>query len=259
MVASDRISAFDYILTPTIPDKGAHPHRDDRVVVRPAGRLVANHFESVDDPVIPAAVARPGDGVPAARHGAGRGGRPRLPRRLGAARLPGDRRGVRRRAAGRAASTATGCPSRSSPRPPRPRSASTTRTSPTTRWSRRSAPRPRPNAARADPGHLHRRRRARRRRGASSWPTPSSSSAAIAPRAAGAGRRGAHAGLVAVLAGRRLACRAAAAELRQAVRPQLAAVRRVRLGPAGRRRAAAAARRGRRARPGRATSRPTSG
>ena len=71
----------------------------------------------------------------AAGHGAGRGRGARVPHRLGAARLPRDRRGLRRAAAGRAASTATGCPSRSSRRRRRPRSASTTRTSPTTRSS----------------------------------------------------------------------------------------------------------------------------
>ena len=54
MVASDRISAFDYVLASTIPDKG-------RILTAMTvwwfGRLdgiVANHLISVDDPVIPA-------------------------------------------------------------------------------------------------------------------------------------------------------------------------------------------------------------
>ena len=65
----------------------------------------------------------------------GRVRRPRLPHRLRAARLP---RRPARCAASRCppgSRTAAGCPSRSSRRPPRPRSASTTRTSRSTPWS----------------------------------------------------------------------------------------------------------------------------
>ena len=92
------------------------------------------------------------------------------------------------------------CPSRCSPRRPRPRSATTTRTSPSTQavdligdGAGRAGPR---RLARALPpgrrvgrraGHHHRRHQVRARPGR---------------RRAGAGRRGAHPGLVALLAGR---------------------------------------------------------
>ena len=74
----------------------------------------------------------------------------------------------------------------------------------------------------------------------------------------GARRRGAHAGLVAVLAGRRVAARPRAAVVRQADRAQLAALAGVRAGtarPASRRRRC---RPRSSSAPGRATSRPTS-
>ena len=50
MVASDRISAFDYVLEPAIPDKGADPHAAVAVVVRPARRPRAQHVTSIDVP-----------------------------------------------------------------------------------------------------------------------------------------------------------------------------------------------------------------
>ncbi len=65
----------------------------------------------------------------------------------------------------------------------------------------------------------------------------------------GAGRRGAHPRLVAVLAGRRVAARSRPAVVRQADRPRLAHLARVGLGPDLRRGAAAAAGRGRGAHP----------
>ena len=88
------------------------------------------------------------------------------------------RRGLRHPAAGRAARTASGCPSRSSPRPPRPPSASTTRTSTTPPWSATvgddvAAETARADARRSTPGPRRSPATA-----ASSWPTPRSSSAA---------------------------------------------------------------------------------
>ena len=70
--------------------------------------------------------------------------------------------------------------------------------------------------------------RDRRRRAGSCWPTRSSSSAWRGG-VAGARRRGAHPGLVPLLAGGDLVARVGAAVVRQAVRPRLADV--VRLGP----------------------------
>ena len=72
-----------------------------------------------------------------------------------------------------------------------------------------------------------------------------------------AGRRGAHPRLVALLGGRRLAAGPGPAVVRQADRPQLAALARVRLGPTLGGRAAGAARPRSSSTRGRATSRPT--
>ena len=85
-------------------------------------------WSSVDDPGDPG--RRGGAGRCWCRRlddAAGRVRRPRLPDRLRAGRLPRDRRGLRRPAAARAGGRVAGCPSRSSRRPPRRRSASTTR------------------------------------------------------------------------------------------------------------------------------------
>ena len=54
MVATDRISAFDHILTPTIPDKGRILTAMTVWWFGQLAALVPNHFESVDDPVLPA-------------------------------------------------------------------------------------------------------------------------------------------------------------------------------------------------------------
>ena len=144
MVASDRISIFDFVLDTTIPDKGEILTRMSLWWFEQLADLVPNHVV-VDRR--PGRGRRPGGDLRAARDVPGRVRRPRLPRRLGAARLPRDRRGVRHRRCPPAWSTGAGCPSRSSPRPPRPRSASTTRTSPTTPWSPRSAATPRRSCA----------------------------------------------------------------------------------------------------------------
>jgi phosphoribosylaminoimidazole-succinocarboxamide synthase len=55
MVASDRISAFDHILTPSIPDKGRILTAMTVWWFGQLETLVPNHFESVDDPMLPAA------------------------------------------------------------------------------------------------------------------------------------------------------------------------------------------------------------
>ena len=127
-VATDRISAYDYILDSEIPDKGriltamsvfffdyveapnhlAGPPDDERIPDEVLGRALV--------------VERTGDG-------AGRMRGPRLPDRLRADRLPEDRHGVRYRAAARAGRGQQVRTSRCSPRPPRPNSVTTTRTS----------------------------------------------------------------------------------------------------------------------------------
>jgi phosphoribosylaminoimidazole-succinocarboxamide synthase len=54
MVASDRISAFDHILTPAIPDKGRILTAMTVWWFGQLDTLVPNHLESVDDPIVPA-------------------------------------------------------------------------------------------------------------------------------------------------------------------------------------------------------------
>ena len=55
MVASDRISAFDYVLDSTIPDKGRVLTAMTVWWFEQLADLVPNHLLSVDDPLIPAA------------------------------------------------------------------------------------------------------------------------------------------------------------------------------------------------------------
>ena len=117
MVASDRISAYDHLLTPGIPDKGEILTRMSLWWFEQLADLVPNHVVSTAGA---RARARTGAGVRAARHVPGRVRRPRLPRRLRPRRLRRDRRGVRRRRCRPGWSTAHACPSRSSRRPPRP-------------------------------------------------------------------------------------------------------------------------------------------
>ncbi|HEX3335019.1 MAG TPA: phosphoribosylaminoimidazolesuccinocarboxamide synthase [Jatrophihabitans sp.] len=55
MVASDRISAFDYVLDTTIPDKGRILTAMTVWWFGQLDALVANHLDSIDDPLIPPA------------------------------------------------------------------------------------------------------------------------------------------------------------------------------------------------------------
>ena len=136
VVASDRVSAFDHVLEPAIPGKGAMLTRAQPVVVRPAARRAEPLGVPPRRPPREARAAR-GAGlvaeramlVPHARH---------VPDRVRRARLPHRRRleGVPAVAVPSAASrcppgsrTATDCPSRCTPPRGRRRSASTTRTS----------------------------------------------------------------------------------------------------------------------------------
>jgi phosphoribosylaminoimidazole-succinocarboxamide synthase len=54
VVASDRISAFDHVLSPTIPDKGRILSAMTVWWFGQLDGLVRNHLQSVDDPAIPA-------------------------------------------------------------------------------------------------------------------------------------------------------------------------------------------------------------
>jgi phosphoribosylaminoimidazole-succinocarboxamide synthase len=53
MVASDRISAYDHVLSPTIPDKGRILTAMTVWWFGQLESIVRNHMLSVDDPVIP--------------------------------------------------------------------------------------------------------------------------------------------------------------------------------------------------------------
>ena len=99
MVASDRISAFDFVLPTPIPDKGRILTALSLWWFERLADIVPHHVVSTDVPAEYAGRAllcRAAGDVP------GRVRRPRLPHRLRAGRLPRHRRGVRRPAAGRA-------------------------------------------------------------------------------------------------------------------------------------------------------------
>ena len=81
MVASDRISAYDYVLPTPIPDKGRILTAMTVWWFDQLADLVDNHLVSYDDDLIPDRVARTGDALPAAGDGPGRGDGPRLPDR----------------------------------------------------------------------------------------------------------------------------------------------------------------------------------
>ena len=127
-VASDRISAFDYILDNRDPRQGPHPDRDERVLLR-LHRGAQPSRRSARRPAHPRRGARPRAGGAQARDDSRRVRRARLPHRLRADRLPEDRRGLRHRAAAGSDRGQQVRRRRCSPRPPRPSSASTTRTS----------------------------------------------------------------------------------------------------------------------------------
>ena len=238
-VASDRISAYDYILDCADPRQGSHPDRDERVLLR-SGRRAQPPRGPARRRAHSRRRARPRAGRRGTRDDAGRGGRPRLPHRFGAHRLPD----------GPARCAASRCP----PAWSRPASSTEPLFTPATKAELGAARREhlvrrrgrvgrcragqaiaradtadlQPGGrARADQGH-HRRRhqvRVRRRQG----------------RRPAAGRRGLHPRLVAVLARRRLEGRRRAEQLRQAIRPQLVDRPGLGLGPPRRCAAATAA------------------
>ena len=228
MVASDRISAYDFVLSSTIPDKGAILTQMSLWWFDQLADLVPNHIVSTDVPDEVkgrAVVCESLDmyAVECVVRGYLTGS--------GLADYRAHRRGLRHPAAAPASRTAPGCRSRSSRPPPRPRSATTTRTSRTTRWPPRSGADAAAHAARPDAGGLRAGRGDRPR----ARDHPGRHQARVrrpAGRHRRARRRGAHPGLVALLAGRPVAARAGAAVVRQADRARLADVAGQRLGPA---------------------------
>ena len=137
LVATDRISAFDYVLATPIPDKGKILTQLSLWWFERLADVVPNHLVHGADP---GRVRRPRDGLPAAVDGAGGVRRPRLPGRVGAGRLPADRRGVRRRAAARARRRLAAARAGLHPGDQGAARASTTRTSRPPRWPAWSAP-----------------------------------------------------------------------------------------------------------------------
>ena len=141
LVASDRISAFDVVLDDPVPGKGEVLTALTVFWLDLLADLVPNHLAGWRASELP----------PAARHLAGRA---MLVRRLDMVPFECVARGYLvgsgwkdYQATGAvcgiplppSCARPTGCPSRSTPRPPRPRPAMT-RTSPRPRWPRRSAP-----------------------------------------------------------------------------------------------------------------------
>ena len=118
IVATDRISAFDYVLGSGIPDKGrvltqlsafwfarTRRHRRQPPAHRRRRRRSRAALAADAD-----AAARPVDAGAPTHAAADRVRRARLSVGIGLEGLRGDRRGVRHRAAGRAASNPTACP-----------------------------------------------------------------------------------------------------------------------------------------------------
>ena len=187
LVASDRISAFDVIMPTEIPDKGAVLTAlslwwFDQLADLVPSHLLTARVDEYPPELAPYAEQLRGRSMLCRRprHVAGRMRGPRLPDRQRLQGLPGDRHGLRPRAARRGWSTAASCPSRSTRRAPRRRSVSTTQN------ITRSDVVDQLGQAQADElerltlgdlpagvGHRHRAR-------ACCWPTPSSSSDATA-------------------------------------------------------------------------------
>ncbi len=78
LVASDRISAFDYVLETPIPDKGKILTRLSEWWFERLGDIVPNHLVTAP---VPPEFAGADNGLPAASDGAGGMRRPRLPDR----------------------------------------------------------------------------------------------------------------------------------------------------------------------------------
>ncbi len=130
MVASDRMSAYDWVLPTEIPDKGRVLTQLSLWWFDQLADLVPNHVLAHRAARRrPRRLGGPHPGLQVAADGPGRVRGPRLPHRLGPRRVQASPVRSAASPCPRAWSTAPSCPPRSSPRPPRPPSASTTRTS----------------------------------------------------------------------------------------------------------------------------------
>ena len=94
----DRISAFDVVLPTAIPDKGKVLTGLSRYWFGVTGGIVPNHLLGRRTRPFDDELRGRVDGLPADGRRAHRGGRPRLPRRIGLEGVPGERHGLRHRA-----------------------------------------------------------------------------------------------------------------------------------------------------------------
>ena len=122
IVATDRISAFDYILATGIPDKGRVLTQMTLFWLDFLRDMVPNHFLSSD---VPPGLEGRSMWVQRADMIRGRMRGARLPVRLRLEGLSAHRRGLRNSAARRPARKRPACPSRSSRPPPRRKAATT--------------------------------------------------------------------------------------------------------------------------------------
>ncbi len=226
LVATDRISAYDHILSPAIGDKGRILTAMSFFWFDVLG--VPNHLAGGHRRAHPRRGRRPLHGGAPAADGAGRVRRPRLPDRLRPRRLPGHRFGVR---GGAAAGAHRGVQAaRADLHPGHQGGAGRPRREHQLRARRRAGGcRAGRGPARRDPRHLQPRCGAGRR----ARDHPRRHQVRVRTRrqrGTRARRRGADAGLVALLGGRHLRAGQGAAELRQTDRAELAHRSRIRLG-----------------------------
>ena len=254
-VASDRISAFDYVLDTRDPRQGPHPHRDERVLLRLPSDAPNHLAGPADDERIPAEVL----------------GRALVVEQLEMMPVECVARGyltgsgiIDYRATGRVCGIElpAGLTEASKFAEPLFTPASKAELGEHDENISFDAVVDLVGAERAaqlrdrDVGHLHPGRRARPEQG----DHPRRHQVRVRgrrERRTGAGRRGVDPRLVAVLAGRRLPGGRRAAQLRQAVRPQLADRTRIGLGPRRRRATARPAAGHRRGHSGAVTSKRT--
>ena len=132
IVATDRISAFDYVLGSGIPDKGQVLTQLSAFWFDRMGDLVPHHVIATDPAQFPPELAptrggpaRTLDALPTHAPGPDRVRGPRISLGIGVEGIPADRQRVRRRRCRPACANPIGCPNRSSRRRRKPRAATT--------------------------------------------------------------------------------------------------------------------------------------